>query len=379
MRKKKIIILGVTGSIGKTTLNVIRENSSKFEISAVSAHKNKDELLRISNEFNIPVLALSGIESLDSEIDYSGSSGILRMIENTEADIVVNGIAESAGLLPSVASLRSGKDLALANKETIVMAGKLIMALAKRLDKKIIPVDSEHSAIFHLLENRNSDSIREIILTASGGPFRELPLSQFRNISLEAALKHPTWSMGPKITIDSATMANKGLEVIEAHKLFSIPSSRIKVLIHPESRVHSLIRTKDASMYAQISYPDMKIPIGNALFYPELITSSFGDLDLSDQRLTFFKADYERYPLLKTAYETVEHGNAYPLAYNAANEIAVESFIDNKIHFTDIPGIVSNMLENDWSVEPGSFEEIVEIDQLVKKITVNYIDKKIRK
>lgn len=379
MRKKKIIILGVTGSIGKTTLNVIRENSSKFEISAVSAHKNKDELLRISNEFNIPVLALSGIESLDSEIDYSGSSGILRMIENTEADIVVNGIAESAGLLPSVASLRSGKDLALANKETIVMAGKLIMALAKRLDKKIIPVDSEHSAIFHLLENRNSDSIREIILTASGGPFRELPLSQFRNISLEAALKHPTWSMGPKITIDSATMANKGLEVIEAHKLFSIPSSRIKVLIHPESRVHSLIRTKDASMYAQISYPDMKIPIGNALFYPELITSSFGDLDLTDQRLTFFKADYERYPLLKTAYETVEHGNAYPLAYNAANEIAVESFIDNKIHFTDIPGIVSNMLENDWSVEPGSFEEIVEIDQLVKKITVNYIDKKIRK
>ena len=185
--------------------------------------------------------------------------------------------------------------------------------------------------------------------------------------------------MGPKITIDSATMANKGLEVIEAHKLFSIPSSRIKVLIHPESRVHSLIRTKDASMYAQISYPDMKIPIGNALFYPELITSSFGDLDLTDQSLTFFKADYERYPLLKTAYETVEHGNAYPLAYNAANEIAVESFIDNKIHFTDIPGIVSNMLENDWSVEPGSFEEIVEIDQLVKKITVNYIDKKIRK
>jgi 1-deoxy-D-xylulose-5-phosphate reductoisomerase len=377
--RKKIIILGATGSIGKGTLEVVRENRDKLKIVAISAHTNKEELFSISNEFDIPILVLSGIDSDDSRIDYSGNNSVLTMLKNTEADIVVNGIAGSDGLMPSVAALQSGKNLALANKETIVMAGKLIMDLAIDLGKKILPVDSEHSAIFHLLENRDPDSVHEIILTASGGPFRLLPLNEFKNITLEDALKHPTWEMGKKITIDSATMANKGLEVIEAHELFLLQGDKIKVLIHPESRVHSLIRTKDASMFAQISDPDMRIPIGNALFYPELITSSFGKLDLADQTLTFFQADFQRYPLLKYAYETIDMGGAYPLAYNAANEIAVEYFVNKNIKFTEISDIVSKILQDNWSMKPCSFDEIIEVDLLVRKKTMKFIEKQIRK
>ncbi len=376
--RKKIIILGVTGSIGKGTLDVIRENRDIFEISAISAHNSSEALINISNEFD-PILVLSGRDSNDTKITYSGIGSIIKMLENTEADIVVNGIAGSDGLMPSVTSLLSGKNLALANKETIVMAGKLIMNLAGNLGKKIIPVDSEHSAIFHLLENRDPDSVEEIILTASGGPFRLLPLDNFNKITLEDSLKHPTWAMGRKITIDSATMANKGLEVIEAHELFLLPGDKIKVLIHPESRVHSLIRTTDASMFAQISDPDMRIPIGNALFYPQLITSSFGKLDLTDQSLTFFKADFQKYPLLKSAYKTIDAGGAYPLAFNAANEIAVEYFINKKINFLEISNIVFNILQDDWSIKPGSFNEVIETDLLVRKKTINYIEKQVRK
>ncbi len=377
--QKKIIILGATGSIGKGTLDVIEENRDKFKIVAITAHNNTEKLIEISNKFNVPIMVISGKGSTNPQIQYSGSNSILKMLEDTDADIVVNGIAGSEGLMPSVVSLKSGKNLALANKETIVMAGRLIMDLASKYRKKILPVDSEHSAIFHLLENRNMDTVKEIILTASGGPFRQTPLKEFSSITLEDALKHPTWEMGKKITIDSATMANKGLEVIEAHGLFSLAGDKIKVLIHPESQVHSLIRTRDASMFAQISSPDMKIPIGNALFYPELMVSSFGDLNLANKSLTFFEADYTRYPLLKLAYDTINMGRAYSLAYNSANEIAVDYFLGNHIHFTDISKIVSEILDMNWSTEPGSFEEIMEIDLEVRDSTEKYIKTKIRK
>lgn len=377
--KKKIIILGATGSIGKETLEVVKRNKSSFSIVAVSAHNNIEKLIDIANEFDVPVLAVSGRKTKNDRIIFSGANSIIDMLNNTDADLVVNGIAGAEGLMPSVVSLKSGKTLALANKETIVMAGQLIMNLSEKLKKKILPVDSEHSAIFHLLENRKMNTIKEIILTASGGPFREMPISNFPNISLKDALKHPTWEMGKKITIDSATMANKGLEVIEAHGLFSLPADKIKVLIHPESRVHSLIRTNDNSMFAQISNPDMKVPIGNALFYPELMRSSFGDLDLANTSLTFFEADYERYPLLKYAYDTITHGKSYPIAYNAANEVAVGFFLSSQINFIDISKIVSNILEKDWSSDPLSFEEIIETDQIVRKLTKHYIEKTIRK
>jgi 1-deoxy-D-xylulose-5-phosphate reductoisomerase len=377
--RKKIIVLGVTGSIGKGALDVIRRNRDIFEICACSAHIKEKKLLEISREFSIPILALSGIDAESEEITYSGENSILKILRTTEADIVVNGIAGSDGLLPSIISLETGKDLALANKETIVMAGDFVLELSKTSGKKIIPVDSEHSAIFHLMENRNISEVKEIILTASGGPFRLTDISDFPNITLNDALKHPTWKMGRKITIDSATMANKGLEVIEAHKLFNIPGNKIKVLIHPESRVHSLIRTIDASMFAQISEPDMKIPIGNALFYPKLMESSFGDFDLTNKSLTFFRADFKRYPLLKTAYHATEYGKAYPIAYNASNEIAVDYFIDNHIKFIEIAQVVSEVLQSDWSIKPASIDEIIETDRLVRKKAKLYIKKVIGK
>ncbi len=371
--RKKIIILGVTGSIGQGTLDVIRKNGSKFNIIAASAHFNEQKLISISKEFNIPFLALSGRKSNNSIIKFSGKNSILHMLEETEADIVLNGIAGAEGLPPSIVSLKSGKDLALANKETIVMAGRLIMKLAKDSGRKILPVDSEHSAIFNLLENRNINSVKEIILTASGGPFRLTDLSDFSKITLEDALQHPTWDMGRKITIDSATMANKGLEIIEAHGLFSFPGEKIKVLIHPESRVHSLIRLSDASMYAQISNPDMKIPIANALFYPSLINSTFGELNLAGKSLNFFEADFRRYPMLELAYETVSKEGSYSIAYNAANEIAVDYFINKKIKFIDIPSIVSDILSKDWSHTPESFEDIFETDLNIRETTKEYI------
>ncbi len=375
---KKIIILGATGSIGQGVLEVIRKNSDKFDIVAASAHFNDQKLMNISREFNIPFLVLSGRETNNPLINYSGRDSILQMLKETEADIVINGIAGAEGLTPSIVALKTGKDLALANKETIVMAGSLIMQLAKDLGRKIIPVDSEHSAIFYLLENRNINSVKEIILTASGGPFRLTPLKDFPKITLEDALKHPTWDMGKKITIDSATMANKGLEVIEAHILFSFPGKNIKVLIHPESRVHSLIRCSDASMYAQISNPDMKIPIGNALFYPSFIDSPFGELNLAGKSLNFFEADFNRYPMLKFAYEAVSKIGSYSIAYNAANEIAVDYFINKKIKFIDIPVIVSAILSKDWSAIPESFDDIFLTDLKIRKTTREYIEYFIR-
>ncbi len=377
--RKKIIILGATGSIGSGTLDVVRKNQEYFEIAALSAHMNEESLIRAAEEFGVLNLALSGRNSENPRINFSGNDSIRRMLRETEADIVVNAVAGSDGLIPSVVSLETGKDLALANKETIVMAGNLILNLAEKKGKKIIPVDSEHSAIFHLLENRSRDSIKEIILTASGGPFRTKPIHEFPKITLEEALKHPTWEMGKKISIDSATMANKGLEVIEAHILFSMPPEQIKVLIHPESRIHSLIRTMDSSMFAQISNPDMRVPIGNALCYPDQFHTEFGSLNLEDSSLTFYRADFDRYPLLELAYSAIEKGGSYPLAYNAANEVAVEYFILKKTGFTTIQETVSAVLENDWNRVCGSIKQVLETDMQVRKLTVEYLEKLNRK
>ncbi|MCF6334877.1 MAG: 1-deoxy-D-xylulose-5-phosphate reductoisomerase [Spirochaetales bacterium] len=373
--RKKIIILGATGSIGQGTLDVIRQNKNYFEITALSAHLREDDLLLAAEEFGVSNLVLSGIKSENPKINYSGTNSISKMLKETEADIVVNAVAGSDGLIPSVVSLQTGKDLALANKETIVMAGRLILDLAEKMNRKIIPVDSEHSAIFHLLENRDPSTVNEIILTASGGPFRTKPLQEFEGITLEDALKHPTWEMGKKISIDSATMANKGLEVIEAHVLFSINPDRIKVLIHPESRVHSLIRTMDSSMFAQISDPDMRVPIGNALFYPEQFHTAFGSLNLADTNLTFFKVDFMRYPLLELAFTAIKKGGSYPLAYNAANEIAVDYFMQGRIGFNDISDTVLSVLENEWTSISDSFEKVLETDLTVRENTIRYIEK----
>lgn len=359
MNDKRIIVLGATGSIGINCFDAVRNLGNGYRIVGASCHSRVDELLDLAREFGVAALAVSGREDSDSRITWTGPDAVRRLLEETEADIVVNGIAGSSGLMPSVWSLQTGKDLALANKETIVMAGRLIQELADRKERRVLPVDSEHSAIFHLLQNRKRSEVRKIVITASGGPFRTTPLEKFSGITLKDALRHPTWDMGAKITIDSATMANKGLEVIEAHYLFDLPSSRISVLIHPQSCIHSMIQSVDGSFYAQISNPDMRIPIQNAITFPDVNESPFGVIDFTAAAFTFEEPDPVRYPILPLAFQAVDQEGAYPLAFNAANEAAVEAFREEKIRFTDIAAVVEGSLEDDWSSSPSTFEEAV--------------------
>jgi len=366
MTSKDVIVLGSTGSIGTSTLDVIRTHKDIFNIVALSAHTNKNLLEKQAKEFDVDILALSGAE--DGSVSYSGEEGLLRLIDETDADIVVNGVAGAKGLLPSKHILERGMDLALANKETMVMAGKLVRELSEKTGSKLLPVDSEHSAVFYLDKGFRTFGIKEIILTASGGAFRDTPEQKLEHVTIEDALSHPTWNMGKKITIDSATMANKGLEVIEANELFDISCSNIKVRIHPESCVHSLIRTKENSLYAQISSPDMRIPIQNALTYPELLESPFGKLDLDDFSLNFSKPDMKKYPLLSLAYRAADSGGCYPLAYNAANEVAVEAFIEGGIRYLDIHKVVSNTLEWNWNYLVRSFQDVLENDKEARRI-----------
>jgi 1-deoxy-D-xylulose-5-phosphate reductoisomerase len=368
MDKKKVIILGCTGSIGQNTIDIIDAMPDSFEIAALSANTREAELLKLSDKFNVKKLALTGKSPSSEKIQYSGKDALIRLISETEADIVVNGVAGSEGLKPSIISLETGKDLALANKETIVMAGGLINSLAEEKSRNIIPVDSEHSAIFHLIKGQKKEQVSEIIITASGGAFRDLTKEDLGNVTLEDALKHPNWSMGQKITIDSASMANKGLEVIEAFQLFNIDLENIKVLIHPQSMVHSLIRTREGSLYAQISKPDMRIPIQNALTYPDLGPALYGSLDLDNLSLDFRKPDFDKYRMLYLAYESAKNGDGYNIAYNAANEIAVDAFTKKKIRFIDIPVITEKTLSRGWKNRITSFDEIFETDLKAREI-----------
>lgn len=360
MTKKKVVILGCTGSIGQSALAVIRKEDLKLELAGLSAHTNEEKLLEIYSEFSASRLVLSGRKPISEKIEYWGSEGLLEMIQDVNADIVINGIAGSAGLLPSFAVLESGKDLALANKETIVMAGELIQDAAEKNGKTIIPVDSEHSAIFHLLQNIPRENLSEIILTASGGAFRNYAKEELPYVTMKQALVHPTWSMGAKITIDCATMANKGLELIETYHLFHAHPDMIKVVIHPQSYVHSMVRTKEGSIYAQISKPDMRIPIQNAFSYPELY-SNVEPFDLIGKKLEFFAPDFDRYKMLEIAYTVLAKGNSYPIVYNAANEVAVEAFSKEKISFPLIPSIVYETLQEDWASKPASTDDVIAV------------------
>ncbi|MBB6481312.1 1-deoxy-D-xylulose-5-phosphate reductoisomerase [Spirochaeta isovalerica] len=373
---KKVIVLGSTGSIGTSALDIIRSNRDDFQLTGLSANSRETELLAQAAEFSVSSLALTGKETSDSRITYHGPEGLLDLIKETDADIVVNGISGAVGLAPSVTALESGMDLALANKETMVMAGRLINSLAEKKGRRILPVDSEHSAIFHLMEGKNPDDIYEYIITASGGPFRGYTSEQLKNVTAEQAMKHPTWDMGYKISIDSASMANKGLEVIECWRLFNIPLDKIKVLVHPQSMVHSLIRTNDLAMYAHISHPDMRLPIQNALYYPDLkpVPSSF--LDLAGREMTFFEPDMDNFPMLPLAYRAAESAGAYPIVYNAVNEVAVQALVDEKIGFTEIPEITEQLLSGDWTAEPQSFDEVLAVDTLCRQEAVELIKKR---
>jgi 1-deoxy-D-xylulose-5-phosphate reductoisomerase len=345
--KKKIALLGATGSIGKNTLDVIRRGKDDFEVVLLSSHTSAAALRELGKEFPGARLALSGGEETAGGF-FSGARGLLRAIAEAGADITVNGISGAAGLPPSLAAIDAGSALALANKETIVMAGPLVFDRAGKKNVKILPVDSEHSAIFHLVEAHGADRVEEILLTASGGPFRKLSWEEMAAVTAKDALAHPTWTMGPKITVDSASLANKGLEVIEAARLFSIPPEKITVLIHPQSVVHSMIRMKDGAVYAQLSRPDMRLPIHEALYWPETRPSPFGKLDFRGLSLDFEAPDMERFPMLRLAYEAIRRGGIYPCVYNAANEEAAGAFLDCRIGFLDIPRIVEYVLTRDF-------------------------------
>jgi 1-deoxy-D-xylulose-5-phosphate reductoisomerase len=364
--KRKIAVLGATGSIGKSTLDVIASYPDDFEVVLLSANRDLQKLLLTSRVYPSAKLALADIglaSTADARpISFWGPEGLLQAIRESGAHIVVNGIAGSPGLLPSLTALETGADLALANKETIVMAGPLAFEQAKKHHCRIIPVDSEHSAVFQLLEAHGPDALEEIILTASGGPFRQYTKEQLEQVTLTDALAHPTWNMGGKITIDSASLANKGLEVIEAVRLFAVKPDRVKVLVHPQSYVHSMIRLKEGSLYAQMSRPDMRVPIHNALFWPEIRHCQFGRLDLAGQALTFEQPKEDLFPLLPLAYKAADLGMGYPIAYNAADEEAVAAFMNGQISFTDIGRVVAEVLQSQWPCEELVLQSILEVD-----------------
>ena len=372
MQKKRIVLLGATGSIGKSTIEVVKKHSDKFQIVLASAHNNYKNLLKLADELKISKLAITNKKlaqkiSSDRKIFY-GEKNLLKALKNLDYDILLNAVSGSAGLKYTVAGLQSKHDIALANKESLVMAGKIIMKLASKNSCKLIPVDSEHSAIMQcLIGNSISSQVRKIVLTASGGPFQNWDLADFDKITLADTLKHPTWKMGSKITIDSATMANKGLEVIEAHHLFDLKFEQIEVVIHQQSIIHSMVEFIDGSILSQMSYPDMKIPIQFALSYPDRIATTGKFTDISKlPNLTFRKVNYKKFPLLKLAYQVGKTGGIMPTIFNSANEAAVSLFMKKRIKFTDIGKIVEKSLARENVTNPD-LETIFAVDQKVKK------------
>ncbi|MFI3256788.1 MAG: 1-deoxy-D-xylulose-5-phosphate reductoisomerase [Spirochaetales bacterium] len=347
--KKKVLILGCTGSVGTSTLNIIREFPEHFTVCGLTAHSNNHALQALCKEFCCDNYMLTSVENSFEHI-----------IKKSHADIAVNAIAGSAGLIPSVLCLENGIDLALANKETVVMAGDIIKELATAHNCKIIPVDSEHSAVFSLTEHYGRKNIAKIVLTASGGPFLNHSRDDLEHVSVEDALNHPTWNMGKKITIDSATLANKGLEVIEACRLFDLLPEQVQVSVHPQSLVHSFICTVDGDVYAQISKPDMRRPIVTALLWPEMTENTIEKFDFTKEcTMTFMPPRSDDFPLLQLAFDAQKKGGSYTIAYNAANEVAVDLFLQKKIGFTDIAKSVKSVLSLDWSKKPVTVDDVL--------------------
>lgn len=353
---KDILVLGATGSIGKSTLDLARRHKDKFRVVGIQAHSQKEKLDFLAKEFQCRA-TLSSLE---------GNDGIARLLDAAKPQIVVNGIAGSAGLLPSRMVLERGIDLALANKESVVMAWNLVKEVAQKSGASIIPVDSEHSAIFNLASFCGREKIAEIILTASGGPFRNFSEEQLANATLADALKHPTWNMGKKITVDSATLANKGLEVIEACRLFDMPGERVDVVVHPESLIHSLVRTTDGILYAQISEPDMRHPIMGALCFPEHVDSGLEKFSLAGHNMSFMQPRRKEFPLLDAAYSAVKKGPLYTIAFNAADEVAANAFIEGKIKFLQIASVVQRTLEMDWSGNLSDWNDVFQCDKAAR-------------
>jgi 1-deoxy-D-xylulose-5-phosphate reductoisomerase len=369
---KRVILLGSSGSIGESTCKVARALPEKMKIVGLAVAKSTDRLLEQAQEFGVKALAVSDVqaaENVKSRLPtgakfYAGPDGLTRMVEETQADMVLVAIVGTAGLAPALAALQSGKDLAVASKEILVLAGSAVMAEAKKRGKQILPVDSEHNAIFQCLQGANGKEVRKVILTASGGPFRRSSSQEMEKVTVAQALKHPTWSMGKKITIDSATMFNKGLEMIEAHWLFGLPMSRVDVVVHPQSIVHSMVEFIDGSVLAQLSVTDMCFPIQYAVTYPERMPSGLPPLDLAKfGNLSFEAPDEKRFPALRLAREAGEAGGTLPGVFNAANEVAVEAFLEGRISFPRIWGMVESVMQEHRTEKNPNLESIVAADQ----------------
>lgn len=381
---KNVSIIGVTGSIGTQTLDVIRSDVNKYKLIAVTANKSYEKMIHIINEFKPEIAVLTDEVAYEKLIDHFNGKSIKTKIEfgmealnkaasNENADIVVTSIVGMIGLMPTINAIRAGKDIALANKETLVVGGEIVKKEAKKYGVNILPVDSEHGAVFQCLQGNNHKDVENILLTASGGPFRGKNEEELKNVTVKDALNHPNWSMGSKITIDSATLMNKGLEVIEAHWLFDMPFSNIKAIVHPQSIIHSMVEYKDGSIIGQMAVPDMKLPIQYALNYPERCEAVIKPLDFfSIPSLQFEKPDLDTFKCLKYAYEAGEEGGIMPTVLNAANEYAVDLFLKEKISFNKIHEIIYDALN---SFENKSIEDVSTIIEESEKV-INYLKNK---
>ena len=378
---KKILLLGSTGSIGVSTLDVLKKFQDKFEVFALTVNSNIDLLENQIEEFKpkfVVIREKEKAEEFKSKCNFqctilSGEEGLVEVTKNGDYDILVSSLVGFAGLIPTIESIKRGKRIALANKETLVAAGELVMNLAQKYNSEIIPVDSEHSAIFQSLVGESTESIEKLLITASGGPFRKHTVEELNNVTVEQALNHPNWDMGSKITIDSATMMNKGLEVIEAHWLFNLGKDKIDVVIHPQSIIHSMVEFVDKSIKAQLSLPDMKLPIQYALSYPERWPSEFVKTDFpSLKELTFYEPDIKKFKCLKLAYDVMEQGGTTPCILNAANEIAVEKFLNRDIGFTQIPDLIDFALNGIKESSIIDNETILECDRQTREYSRNF-------
>jgi 1-deoxy-D-xylulose-5-phosphate reductoisomerase len=378
---KRIVVLGSTGSIGTQTLEVARHLGNPFEVVGLSAYldseigplceqirKFKPKAVTVRDEKQARLIRQrTGLKKI-----WTGEEGLARLAGMEGADIVLNGVSGAAGLVPTLAAIKGGKRLALANKESLVVAGEIVMPLVKKHRAELIPVDSEHSAIFQCLKCEPTRSVKRLILTASGGPFRKVGLRRLRHITPAHALRHPTWSMGRKITIDSATLMNKGLEIIEAHWLFGLESDKIDVLIHPKSIIHSMVEFVDGAILAQASMPDMRLPIQYALTYPERLPSPIATCDLTKiKRLSFHPPNLGKFPCLSLAYEALRTGGTLPAVMNAANEVAVNAFLKEKIGFHEIPRVIRRTMRRHRVVSHPALEEILEADRWARSTALS--------
>ncbi|WP_153720403.1 1-deoxy-D-xylulose-5-phosphate reductoisomerase [Sporosarcina cascadiensis] len=373
---KKINLLGATGSIGTQTLDIIESNPELFTLTAMSAGRNMKKVSEIIAQFKpqlVSVMEKADADRLQAEFPnvkiVHGDEGLIEAAVGIEADVLLNSVIGSVGLKPTLAAIAAGMTIAIANKETLVAAGDLVVQAAKRHQVPLVPVDSEHSALFQALNGENEKRITQLIITASGGSFRDLTRDQLQHVTVEQALAHPNWSMGNKLTIDSATMMNKGLEVIEAHHLFAMPYDQIECLLHKESIIHSMVEFEDTSVMAQLGSPDMRVPIQYALTYPDRIPMANAKRLRLDEigKLHFEKMDFERFRALSFAYDAGREGGTLPTAMNAANEVAVQLFMEGRIPFMKIEDIIEQMMDQHQTISHPDLEEILETDRVTRK------------